>query len=187
MARSRVCAGRAAPAVLPCPQALARPIARFAERRSACRPQVRPRAPAKILAPGPSCVSYTAAHATMWPVVTEPTGIHHDFSNTSFAHGYSSSSLTTPARQSGLCDPCPGGKSSRDISAVRFRSTRARAPEPRRNAGGLRPRAQAATRPHPQSANARSVKEASGARRVFRFAEKRRSTHGQSRSGCKLR
>jgi len=29
--------------------------------------------------------------------------------------------------------------------------------KPRRNAGGLRPRAQAATRPHPQSANARSV------------------------------
>jgi hypothetical protein len=64
--------------------------------------QVRPRAPAKILAPGPSCVSDTAAHANslVSPVVTEPTGIHHDFSNTSFAHGYSSSSLTTPARQS---------------------------------------------------------------------------------------
>jgi hypothetical protein len=73
MARSKVCAGRAAPAVLPCPQALARPIARFAERRSACGPQVRPRAPAKILAPGRSCVSDTASHANslVWPVVTD--------------------------------------------------------------------------------------------------------------------
>ena len=63
MARSRVCAGRAASAVLPCPQA--RPIARFAERRSACGPQVRPRAPAKILAPGPSCVSDTLLTQTV--------------------------------------------------------------------------------------------------------------------------
>ena len=101
MARSRVCAGRAASAVLPCPQSLTRPVARFAERTSACGPQVRPRAPAKILAPGPSCVSEPQlTRIVSWPVVTEPTGIHHDFSNTSFAHGYSSSSLTTPVRQS---------------------------------------------------------------------------------------
>src|SRR5262245_52726953 len=41
----QVSAGRAAPAVLPCPQALPRPIARFAERRSGCGPQVHPRTP----------------------------------------------------------------------------------------------------------------------------------------------
>ena len=41
----QVSAGRAAPAVLPCPQALPRPIARFAERRSGCGPQVRHRRP----------------------------------------------------------------------------------------------------------------------------------------------
>src|ERR1700756_419713 len=35
----QVSTGRAAPAVLPCPQALPRPIARFAERRSGCGPQ----------------------------------------------------------------------------------------------------------------------------------------------------
>jgi hypothetical protein len=52
----QVCAGQSGsggPAVSACPP---RPIARFAERRSVCGPQVRPRAPAKILAPGPSCV-----------------------------------------------------------------------------------------------------------------------------------
>src|SRR6516165_9986803 len=37
----QVSAGRAASAVLPCPQALPRPIARFAERRSGCGPQFR--------------------------------------------------------------------------------------------------------------------------------------------------
>src|SRR5512139_3233003 len=41
----RVSAVRAAPAVLPCPQALPRPIARFAERRNGCGPQVRHRTP----------------------------------------------------------------------------------------------------------------------------------------------
>src|SRR5512136_1355409 len=41
----RVSAVRAAPAVLPCPQVLPRPIARFAERRSGCGPQVRHRTP----------------------------------------------------------------------------------------------------------------------------------------------
>ena len=51
MARSRVCAGRAASAVLPCPQALTRPIARFAERRSACGPQVRPRPGSRSVCP----------------------------------------------------------------------------------------------------------------------------------------
>src|SRR5262249_48384384 len=37
----QVSAGRAASAVLPCPQALPRPITRFAERRSGCGPQFR--------------------------------------------------------------------------------------------------------------------------------------------------
>src|SRR6516225_6926461 len=41
----QVSAGRAASAVLPCPQALPRPIARFAERRSGCGPQFRHRTP----------------------------------------------------------------------------------------------------------------------------------------------
>src|SRR6516225_2342280 len=41
----QVSAGRAASVVLPCPQALPRPIARFAERRSGCGPQVRHRTP----------------------------------------------------------------------------------------------------------------------------------------------
>src|SRR5690242_21745436 len=41
----QVSAGRAASAVLPCPQALPRPIARFAERRSDCGPQFRHRTP----------------------------------------------------------------------------------------------------------------------------------------------
>src|SRR6516165_9270900 len=39
----QVSAGRAASAVLPCPQALPRPIARFAERTSGCGPQFRHR------------------------------------------------------------------------------------------------------------------------------------------------
>jgi hypothetical protein len=43
MARSKVCAGRAAPAVLLCPQALARPIARFAERSASGPHGSRPR------------------------------------------------------------------------------------------------------------------------------------------------
>ena len=37
----------------------------FAERRSACGPQVRPRARAEILAPGPSCVSDTLLTQTV--------------------------------------------------------------------------------------------------------------------------
>jgi hypothetical protein len=41
----QVSAGGAASAVLPCPQALPRPIARFAERRSGCGPQFRHRTP----------------------------------------------------------------------------------------------------------------------------------------------
>jgi hypothetical protein len=41
----QVSAGRAASAVLPCPQALPRPIARFAERRSGWGPQFRHRTP----------------------------------------------------------------------------------------------------------------------------------------------
>src|SRR6266566_7145201 len=41
----QVSAGRAASAVLPCPQVLPRPIARFAERRSGCGPQFRHRTP----------------------------------------------------------------------------------------------------------------------------------------------
>src|SRR5512132_3716221 len=41
----QVSAGRAPSAVLPCPQALPRPIARFAERRSGCGPQFRHRTP----------------------------------------------------------------------------------------------------------------------------------------------
>src|SRR5262245_9050137 len=41
----QVSAGRAAAAVLPCPQARPRPIARFAERRSGCGPQFRHRTP----------------------------------------------------------------------------------------------------------------------------------------------
>src|SRR5262249_38639198 len=41
----QVSASRAASAVLPCPQALPRPIARFAERRSGCGPQFRHRTP----------------------------------------------------------------------------------------------------------------------------------------------
>src|SRR6266550_8581955 len=41
----QVSAGRAASAVLPCPQALPRLIARFAERRSGCGPQFRHRTP----------------------------------------------------------------------------------------------------------------------------------------------
>src|SRR5258707_15415399 len=43
----QVSAGRAASAVLPCPQALPRPIARFAERRSGCGPQFRHRTPGR--------------------------------------------------------------------------------------------------------------------------------------------
>ena len=54
MARSRVCAGRAASAGLPCPQALTRPIARFAGTQERYGPQVRPRAPAKFLARAPA-------------------------------------------------------------------------------------------------------------------------------------
>src|SRR6266511_5376480 len=41
----QVSAGRAASAVLPCPEALPRLIARFAERRSGCGPQFRHRTP----------------------------------------------------------------------------------------------------------------------------------------------
>src|SRR5262249_26058130 len=41
----QVSAGRAASAVLPCPEALPRQIARFAERRSGCGPQFRHRTP----------------------------------------------------------------------------------------------------------------------------------------------
>jgi multidrug efflux pump subunit AcrA (membrane-fusion protein) len=41
----QVSAGRATSAVLPCPQAVPRPIARFAERRSGCGPQFRHRTP----------------------------------------------------------------------------------------------------------------------------------------------